>query len=403
MNKQKLITYEDKLDYLVELVENGKKIDWDYAVKRLGLNINPDSLRKAFNTTEFSGYNVYKEMLKRREENLDTDEIQKLEELQNAIFKERVKLQTANIEKSRVLRQESRCEMFYEQIKHCIKHIDPPKLQRSHVRCCKHNKKYIQVLTDIHYNSTFKSVNNEYNPQIVKDRFAVLLQETINFIQQRNLKEFNVLGLQDFIQGMIHITDLQINHSSVVKSVVEISHIIADYLNELSAYADITYIDCLYSNHAEIRPLGTKANQLMDEDLGYIIGNYIKDLLENNNNVNIILSNDGDTFIEIPNIYNFNIIAGHGHQIKDIEKAISDLSIQRRKLYDCVILGHRHASSEIVVGESYNNDIEVLTASSFIGSDPYSDSLYKGSKGAVNIYGFDEKYGHTETYKMILN
>jgi CspA family cold shock protein len=64
MNKQKLITYEDKLDYLVELVESGKKIDWAYAVKRLGLNINPDSLRKAFNTTEFSGYNIYKQMLK---------------------------------------------------------------------------------------------------------------------------------------------------------------------------------------------------------------------------------------------------------------------------------------------------------------------------------------------------
>jgi hypothetical protein len=57
----------------------------------------------------------------------------------------------------------------------------------------------------------------------------------------------------------------------------------------------------------------------------------------------------------------------------------------------------------MVVGESYNNNLEVLTASSFIGSDPYSDSLYKGSKGAVDIYGFDERYGHTETYKIILN
>jgi hypothetical protein len=60
------------------------------------------------------------------------------------------------------------------------------------------------------------------------------LGETIDFIQQHNLTEFTVLGLQDFIQGMIHITDLQINNSSVVKSVVEISHIIANYLNELS-------------------------------------------------------------------------------------------------------------------------------------------------------------------------
>jgi hypothetical protein len=58
-----LTTYEDKLDYLVTLIESGKKIDWDYAVKRLGLKMNPDSLRKAFNTTQFSGYNIYKYML----------------------------------------------------------------------------------------------------------------------------------------------------------------------------------------------------------------------------------------------------------------------------------------------------------------------------------------------------
>jgi hypothetical protein len=398
-----LITYEDKLNYLVTLIESGKKIDWDYAVKRLGLKMNPDSLRKAFNTTQFSGYNVYKYMLDKQHENCDTTELQKLQELQDAIFKERVKLQTANIEKNRILRQEARYEMFYEQIGQFIQKIEPPKLQHFPTHRAERNKKYIQVLTDIHYNSTFKSINNEYSPQIVKDRFTILLGETIDFIQQHNLTEFTVLGLQDFIQGMIHITDLQINNSSVVKSVVEISHIIANYLNELSAYANITYVDCLYANHSETRPLGTKANQLMDEDLGYIIGNYIKDILSENDRIQVVLSKDGDTFVEIPNIYDFKIIAGHGHQIKNVEKAIADLSVQRRKLYDCVILGHRHASNEMVVGESYNNNLEVLTASSFIGSDPYSDSLYKGSKGAVDIYGFDERYGHTETYKIILN
>ena len=48
-------------------------------------------------------------------------------------------------------------------------------------------------------------------------------------------------------------------------------------------------------------------------------------------------------------------------------------------------------------------DTEVLIAPSICGSDQYSDSLFKGSKSASAIYGFDEVFGHTETYKIILN
>ena len=53
-------TYKEQLNYLVSLVESDKNIDWEEVCKKLNLNINKDSLRKAFNTTKFSGYNVYK-------------------------------------------------------------------------------------------------------------------------------------------------------------------------------------------------------------------------------------------------------------------------------------------------------------------------------------------------------
>ena len=66
-------------------------------------------------------------------------------------------------------------------------------------------------------------------------------------------------------------------------------------------------------------------------------------------------------------------------------------------------MGHFHGGKELIVNETNGNNVEVLIASSFIGSDPYSDSLYTGSKASCGIYGFDEKQGHTETYKIILN
>ena len=93
----------------------------------------------------------------------------------------------------------------------------------------------------------------------------------------------------------------------------------------------------------------------------------------------------------------------HGHQIKNLETAIKDLSNQRRDFIDYLILGHMHGNKVVPSGESVCSDTEVLVSPSFVGSDPYSDSLFKGSKSSVKIYGFNDLYGHTETYKFILN
>lgn len=367
----------------------------DFLNDELGYNYSSSKYRKAYQYTQ--------NMIEANKDKFyDVDsQIEELETLKEELKRERVKLQTVNIEKNRLDRQDARWELFYEQIGQYVKKVIPPQLETVHIQ--KHDKKYIQVLTDIHYGAVFATLNNEYNPKIVKDRFEILKEETIQFIKEKGITELTVVGLQDFIQGKIHTTDLSVNDSSIVKAVVEISHIIAQYLNDLSAYVEIKYYDCLYANHSQIRVLGTKANEYMDEDLGFVIGNYIKDILSNNTRVDIILAKEDDTFVEVTNIYNYNIICGHGHQVKGIEKAIADLSMQRRKFFDICILGHYHAAKEIVVGESYGNDLEVLVANGFVGSDPYSNSLYKGAKSAVSIYGIDKEHGHTETYKIVLN
>ena len=56
-----------------------------------------------------------------------------------------------------------------------------------------------------------------------------------------------------------------------------------------------------------------------------------------------------------------------------------------------------------LASEGKDNDIEILVCPSFIGTCPYADSLLVGAKAACKIFVFDEKYGHTETHKIILN
>lgn len=331
----------------------------------------------------------------------DDDEIKKLKKIKNEIKNERIKLQTCNIEKNRIDRQEARLELFYEQVGNYIRTLQPPKLENIKIKNT--HKKYIQTLADIHMGAKYKTFSNEYNSDIVKLRFEILKSETIKFIKNHELSELTIIGLEDAIQGILRYNDLRVNDSTVVKSTIDVADLICTYLNDLSAYCNIIYYDVLYSNHSQQRYLGSQPNAMMNEDIGYIIGHYIKAVLKNNDRISINLPKENDLYLEINNIFDFNILACHGHQLKNLDTAIKDLSQQRRQFYDYVIIGHLHNDKVISSGEAYCHDTEVLISPSICGTDEYSESIFKSSKAASAIYGFDEIFGHTETYKIILN
>lgn len=390
---------ENELSFIYRVCDAKTTQTWEeignYLNECLGKNNSSSAYRKAYQYT--------KKMVDANQDKFyDIDaQIEELEELKKEIELEKKKIQTLNIEKNRIDRQDARKELFYEQIGDCVKKLTPPNLEIVHIRNT--NKKYIQTLADIHMGSEFASANNEYSSKIVKDRFEILKSETIKFIKEKGLEELTIVGLGDLVAGVLRLNDLRVNDSTVVKSSVQVAQIISAYLNDLSAYCEITYVDCVYGNHSQIRYLGSQANAMMNEDLGYIIGNYIKDSLVFNHRVKVILPKEDDLFVKVPNIFDYNILIGHGHQIKNINSAIKDLSMQRREFIDYLIIGHLHNDKNICSGEAYAFDVEVLIAPSIVGSDLYSDSIFKGSKSASAIYGFDEVFGHTETYKIILN
>lgn len=379
------LTWQDIADIM------NKLLNYNYSESRYRKHFA--KIKNFFNDDENIEYDIDVEEI--------NDEITKLEKLKKEIKAERIKLQTCNVERNRLDRQEARWELFYEQIGNYIHNLTPPKLENIKIKDT--NKKYIQTLADIHMGAKYVVTNNEYNPNIVKQRFEILKGETIKFIKEHGLEELTILGLEDSIQGILRYNDLRVNDSTVVKAVVDVAELISAYLNDLSAYCNIVYYDILYSNHGQQRYLGSQANAMMNEDLGYVIGHYIEAVLRNNDRIKVILPDENDLFLEITNIFDFNIIACHGHQIKNLNTALQDISQQRRKFFDYLIMGHLHNDKAITSGDAYCHDTEVLIAPSICGTDEYAESLFKGSKPASAIYGFDEIFGHTETYKIILN
>lgn len=349
-------------------------------------------------------YQAFNKMLNANKDKFtkDNNYSKELQKQYDDIKAERIKLQTCNIERNRLDRQKARQELWYEQISEYIKTLEVPKFCNN--QDIQENEiKYIQTLSDIHFGAEFVSINNQYSPKIVYDRMELLKNKTIKFIKDKNISELTIVGLSDYIQGILRLNDLRINNTTVVKSAVNVAELVSVYLNDLSEFCNIVYYDSVFGNHSEIRYLGSQPNAMMNEDLGYVISKIIEKSVINNPRIKIIIPNEEDTFLEVTNIFDFNIIIGHGHQIKNINNSLKDLSMQRRKFYDYLILGHFHNDRNICINENDNYDTEILIAPSICGSDPYSDSLFKGSKSASAIYGFDKKYGHIETYKIILN
>lgn len=392
-------TEEQYLWKIGQLVDSGKIESWasinDIVNKELGIDEDKWRDESSFRKRYQAAKKFYDGCFSKMESNEYSD---KLEEQRRELEKQRQKLYATKTEYTRQVRQQSRFELFYENVADEIITLDIPEFIGLDYSA--NNKEYILSIADIHAGANFITETNEYSFEEVTKRFNKLFNDTVNFVKEHQLRYIKVLCLGDDIQGILRLSDLQLNESSVVRATVFVAKTIAGFLNELSKYCYIEYYHCPTSNHSQTRPLGTKASEVASEDVEYIICNYIKDVLVNNDRI-IVNTNFGYEYIEIP-IFDFKTIAMHGHTIKNIDNALKDLTYHKKTFYTTVFLAHFHAAKMGVVGEMSDTDCEVIVCPSFIGSCPYSNTLLKGAKPSCCIFGYDEQYGHTETYKIFL-
>ena len=395
----KRLDNENYLTYLKRIAELKRlaKIGYD----ELGdLLLGEDNVYSSENIRKF--WYIFDKIIDNIDDSVEFTEQDLLNELDSKkleIQKERYKVQATKLELNRSLRQESRFELFYENIRDSIIALDPPEFKILKGQNTK--KKYVLGTGDYHYGAKFKSENNEYSREIFKQRLEELLAELVLEIDKNNINEIKMINVADSIQGLLRYTDLQINDIAVVDCVVEVSRLIAEFLKQLSVHCIVEYYHCPAANHSQTRPLGSKASEIATEDMERIIVNYVSDLLIKNDRVKVFTDLNKE-YVEL-NIFDFKAIVLHGHQIKSVPNVIKDLSNLHRKFYDYAFLGHRHSANEIIVGEGLKHNIEILTCPSFVGSDPFADTLHVGSKAMCKLYEFDINNGHTGSKNIILN
>lgn len=392
---------ENENQYIFRICSMKEQNSWTW--KDIAKILN-DALGNNFDESAYrKRYQSFQAMMADNESNIfkDGKYLQSVRDAKMEMEIERQKLYTTKVEMQRLIRQNSRFEMFYENIRNAVEALPTPKLQRE-FKSLDTKKAYLLCISDIHAGAQFDLPVNSYSMKECERRFGVLLNKTIKYVEDNNISLLHVTSLGDDIQGILRVSDLQLNETSVVEATVFVARMIANFLNQLSAYCYIAYYHTPTSNHSQSRPIGTKASELATEDIEYVIGNYISDMLVFNNRVNVN-NNFGYDYIEVP-IFDYNILAVHGHTVNNLETILKDMSALHGKLIDFVILGHLHTGKSIQGNERGNYDTEVLVCPSFQGTDPFAyNKLGKSSKAACKMFIFDEAYGCTGTEKFILN
>lgn len=316
-------------------------------------------------------------------------------------LRERYADSSENLSYYRLMRQDARFERFYKLIAEQIKKYPTPIAMPLESREQRGDREYLMTLADLHIGACFETVNNSYSVEIAKERLHSLAGKVKAFVSEKQIKKLNILSLGDVVQGILRISDLRLNEMAVVDAFVVAMRLIASFLNEVSRYCYIDFYQVCYSNHDQLRPLGTKASELGAEDMGKILFAYLKDTLAGNTRIQIIGDIEHD-YLEFK-IFDFECIALHGHQVRSIETVSKDLAIRHRKFFDYVFLGHTHSAKELIIGTGEHHNLEVLVSSSMIGEDPYAQKLMVSSKASVKVFEFDQVQGHVASYNIILN
>lgn len=385
-------------EYKIRLCKNKDlyEISWDTVAelinKETGDKFGESKYRKWWYAYS-EGYNDSAKLNVSGNEILDELEMKKIE-----LELERKKKATINIEYNKLLREEARKQLIFDEIRQCIKAVEVPRFEKLSIQ--RNNIGALMSFSDVHFGKIFISLTNEYSEEIAQERMNMLLNQTIEICNKEDISQLTVLNVGDSIDGLIHMNQLMTLQSGLIDATIKFSRLMVEWLNELSKYVKITYLHIPSANHTELRVLGCNKGELPHEDLEKVIINYIHDMLKNNSRITVpIFKND---FVEF-NICGYNFISKHGHNIKSLKNFIKESNTFYRKWFDYAVSAHLHHSEEITVNQGLDNNCELLLIPSIMGTDEYSDSLMVNGKAGAKFFIFEEGKGKTISYSINLN
>lgn len=275
---------------------------------------------------------------------------------------ERQKLSDQRTALNKILRGRSRQEELNELLLEAFMEGNLPELDYTPADIEPSDNDLLVSLTDIHYGIEINNNWNVYNPDIFKDMLCVYLDKIIEIGERHHSENCIVFANGDEISGNIHKTIQIANKENVVKQVMGVSELIAEFLAELSHHFKNVMFMSVAGNHSRI---GKKDESPIDERLDDIVEWWLKARLQNFDNIIVGCQEKIDNTMYVMDIRGKSYVGVHGDDDIGFTKIAALQSMARREIY-AVLCGHLHHN---MVDEI--NGVKVVMAGSFVGMDDY--------------------------------
>ena len=355
-------SYESCLGDIREKLEGGSDLDWSEIVKKYGLNIHSDTLRKASNTV-FGGAFVLKYYREIEAEKKSAGYLASLKQEKHAIIKERQKLQDERIEYQRLLREEARKESFIELIRRVLRTEVKPLAYRRERAPVSGAQDMIVCLSDIHAGIEVKNFFNTFDVKELKVRLRRYLKEILEIQTTHSCKVcYLVLG-GDLISGWIHKNLRLQNNENVIEQVKTVSVLIGDFVSELLRSFETIKIHSVSGNHSRLSP--AKEEQLKGEELDALIPFYLSLLFKEDPAVNVCDNVIDDTILSFKTRGGFLFYGVHGDR-DSLSAVVKNLTLMTGVKPDGIIIGHRHHN-----GYTSEHGVKIIQCGCVVGTDDY--------------------------------
>ena len=260
-----------------------------------------------------------------------------------------------------------------------------PKLKYTSQVAEQGNKEHIITLADLHYTGeedTLKQLERAYD-------------KILQTIKENKIERLHLIELGDIIEGAsLRTSQLMGIKTGMVEQTIKVAEAYAQMLDKLSKEVDLKFYSLDSSNHTQLRNMGTKQNELVEEDLMKVFNGYISSRLPA-----LFMQTGKDLTIKL---LGYQIYVAHGHLFRG-ENYINKLNTAKGRNYDFYFFGHFHHFSvkDLNVSKTYDRRLFFVPALTNQKTSYEEDRLLSSTSG-IGYYEFESKKGNTKAQKITI-
>lgn len=383
--------FEEKVSLCLQKLDRNIDLDWSEIVEELGLSCSADHLRKlAYAYKEYHDYIQAKGL-----DSVSVEMKKKLDEQLIEIKKQKVQLSDLRTEVNRQTRYQARFEQLLETAKYCSDKASQLKpFYEYEVVLPEHSeitRDGVLLLSDLHYGIEIDNYWNSYNKMEFEKRCEVLIERILPICKSHSVSTVHIMGLGDYMNGLIHTTTRLSNRESLVDQVLNVAEAISTIVYRIASEVPHVTLSMTDDNHSRI--FANKKENTDKDSFVPFMKEFIKDRIKKLPNVTFI-DNHIDSGMTVLKICDCTVVGVHGDK-DSFKTAIPRLTSMLKTNIDYVCMAHYHNCKEDTEGES-----ELIVNGSFSGTDDYAKNLRLHSKPMQKFMIFSRPYGRECTYNI---